>query len=62
MANQKDLCLVAEKPKRKHRTQPQPVCPVDGIPMLTYSVHRSQGVRYCRCPKCGVTAKQMIRD
>lgn len=52
------------KPKRKFRIQPQPVCPVHGVPMLAGST--TETVRYCYCPVagCGQSAKQsrVFRD
>ena len=52
-----------DKQKRKHRTKPQPVCPVHGIPMPCH--HSSPTMRYCYCPhvdeqgdRCEKSAKQ----
>ena len=44
------MAAVAErrdKPQRKYRTKPQPVCPVHGIPMPCH--HSGPHVRYCYC-------------
>ncbi len=39
----------ATPPKRNFRRQPQPVCPVHGIPMLVRRT--TPDVRYCYCPE-----------
>lgn len=51
------IAVAAKKP-RQYRTQPQPVCPVHGVPMIAVSSPR--GIRYCKCPckGCKKTRKQ----
>lgn len=47
-----------QKRKPRYRIQPQPVCPVHGVPMLVGSTRKR--ARYCYCPVegCHQSAKQ----
>ena len=49
-------------PQRRYRTQPQPLCPVHGVPMLTYATVSE--ARYLRCPvpDCPERSKQFRRE
>lgn len=49
---------MTEKPPRRFRTKPKPLCPKHGVPMIAYSSPAMVRYLICPCPGCGKTSKE----